>query len=88
MKDLFYIVVEVGYGSFFFLVEVFFKNKEELRKLMFDYDFVLFVCGFSFIDNIRSEAFIFINLIEEFRKKFVKGGGIVISIGIVNGFYR
>lgn len=55
---------------------------------MFDYDFVLFVCGSSFIDNIRSEAFIFINLIEEFRKKFVKGGGIIISIGIVNGFYR
>lgn len=87
LKDPPYTVAEAGYGSFFLPVEVFFKNKEEPRKLMFDYDLVLPACGSPPIDNIRSEALTFTNPTEEFRKKLVKGGGIVTSTGTVNGFH-
>ena len=88
LKDPPYTVAEAGYGSFFLPVEVFFKNKEEPRKLMFDYDLVLPACGSPPIDNIRSEALTFTNPTEEFRKKLVRGGGIVTSTGAVNGFHR
>lgn len=88
LKDPPYTVAEAGYGSFFLPVEVFFKNKEEPRKLMFDYDLVLPACGSPPIDNIRSEALTFTNPTEEFRKKLVKGGGIITSTGTVNGFHR
>ena len=88
LKDPPYTVAEAGYGSFFLPVEVFFKNKEEPRNLMFDYDLVLPACGSPPIDNIRSEALTFTNPTEEFRKKLVRGGGIVTSTGTVNGFHR
>jgi len=87
LKDPPYTVAEAGYGSFFLQVEVFFKTKEEPRKLMFDYDLVLPACGSPPIDNIRSEALTFTNPTEEFRKKLVRGGGIVTSTGTVNGFH-
>ncbi|KAJ7384561.1 Protein AF-9 [Desmophyllum pertusum] len=86
-RDPPYRVEEQGYGSFFLPVEVYFKNKEEPRKLKFDYDLVLPALGSLPIDNIRSEALTFTNPTEEFRKKLVKGGGIA-SIGTVNGIHR
>lgn len=88
LKDPPYQVAEAGYGSFFLPIEVYFKNKEEPRKLKFDYDLFLPLYGSSPIDNIRSEALTFKNPTEEFKKKLVKGGGIVASLGIVNGLHR
>lgn len=55
---------------------------------MFDYDLILPACGSPPIDNIRSEALTFTNPTEEFRKKLVRGGGIVTSTGAVNGIHR
>ena len=88
LKDPPYTVAEAGYGSFLFPVEIHFKNKEEPRKLQFNYDLVLPACGSLPIDNIRSEALTFTNPTEEFRKKLVRGGGIVTSTGTANGFHR
>ena len=55
---------------------------------MFDYDLVLPACGSLPIDNIRSEALTFFNPTEEFKRKLVKGGGIVSSTETVNGLHR
>lgn len=88
MKEPPYRVAEAGYGSFYLPIEVYFKNKEEPRKLKFDYDLFLPVYGSPPIDNIRSEALTFKNPTEEFKKKLVKGGGIVTCMGTVNGLHR
>lgn len=87
LKEPPYRVAEAGYGSFYLPIEVYFKNKEEPRKLKFDYDLFLPVMGSPPIDNIRSEALTFKNPTEEFKKKLVKGGGIVTSLGTVNGLH-
>lgn len=88
LKDPPYQVAEAGYGSFFLPIEVYFKNKEEPRKLRFDYD--LFLPGFGSppIDKIRSEALTFRNPTDEFRRKLVKGGGIVSGLPAANGLNR
>lgn len=85
LKDPPYQVAEAGYGSFFLPIEVYFKNKEEPRKLRFDYDLFLPVYGSPPIDNIRSEALTFKNPTDEFRRKLVKGGGIVSGLATTNG---
>lgn len=85
LKDPPYQVAEAGYGSFFLPIEVYFKNKEEPRKLRFDYDLFLPVYGSPPIDNIRSEALTFRNPTDEFRRKLVKGGGIVSGLPVANG---
>ena len=88
LKDPPYQVAEAGYGSFFLPIEVYFKNKEEPRKLRFDYDLFLPVYGSPPIDNIRSEALTFRNPTDEFRRKLVKGGGIVSGLPVANGLNR
>lgn len=85
LKDPPYQVAEAGYGSFFLAIEVYFKSKEEPRKLKFDYDLFLPLYGAPPIDNIRSEALTFKNPTDEFKRKLIKGGGIVTSINAVNG---
>ena len=83
-----YAVSEHGYGSFFLPIEVYFKNKIEPRKLQFDYDLILPAFGSLPIDNIRSEALTFTNPTDEFKRKLVKGGGIVTKTTTTNGFHR
>ena len=88
MKNPPYAVSEHGYGSFFLPIEVYFKNKIEPRKLQFDYDLILPAFGSLPIDNIRSEALTFTNPTDEFKRKLVKGGGIVTKTTTTNGFHR
>lgn len=88
LKDPPYQVAEAGYGSFFLPIEVYFKNKEEPRKLKFDYDLFLPVYGSPPIDHIRSEALTFKNPTDEFKKKLIKGGGIATGLSTANGLNR
>lgn len=87
LKNPPYAVSEHGYGSFFLPIEVYFKNKIEPRKLQFDYDLILPAFGSLPIDNIRSEALTFTNPTDEFKRKLVKGGGIVTKTTTTNGFH-
>ena len=88
LKEPPYQIGESGYGSFFLPIEVYFKNKEEPRKVKYNYDLCLPMLGSPPIDNIRSEALTFTNPTEEFKRKLLKGGGTVTNIGSQNGFHR
>ena len=66
---------ESGYGCFSLPIEVYFKNKDEPRKVKFDYDLFLQSEGPP-ISHVRYEKMTFKNPSEDFRIKLIKGGGV------------
>ena len=58
-------------------VEVHFRNKDEPKKVRFEYDLLLPNLNDPPINQIRSECLTFQNPSEEFRQKLLKAGGIV-----------
>ena len=68
---------ESGYGSFNLPVEVYFRNKDEPKKVRFEYDLLLPNLNDPPINQIRSECLTFQNPSEEFRQKLLKAGGVV-----------
>ena len=77
MKDPPFQVAESGYGSFMLPVEVYFRNKDEPKKVRFEYDLLLPNLNDPPINQIRSECLTFQNPSEEFRQKLLKAGGTV-----------
>ena len=71
-----YEVAESGYGSFMLPVEVFFRNKEEPRKVLFEYDLVLPNLHDPPINEVRSECLTFQNPSDEFKKKLLMSGAV------------
>ena len=69
---------ESGYGCFSLPIEVYFKNKDEPRKVKFDYDLFLQSEGPP-ISHVRYEKMTFRNPSEDFRMKLIKGGGVSIE---------
>lgn len=76
VKDPPYQVSESGYGSFNLPVEVYFRNKDEPKKVRFEYDLLLPNLNDPPINQIRSECLTFQNPSEEFKQKLLKAGGI------------
>ena len=81
IKDPPYQVSESGYGSFNLPVEVYFRNKDEPKKVRFEYDLLLPNLNDPPINQIRSECLTFQNPSEEFKQKLVKAGGISTGSG-------
>ena len=79
---------ESGYGSFILPIDIHFKNKDEPKKVSFDYDLFLQVPGLPPVHNIRSEGLTFNNPTDEFKKKLLKGGGICLPTAPINGFNK
>lgn len=77
IKDPPYQVAESGYGSFMLPVEVYFRNKDEPKKVRFEYDLLLPNLNDPPINQIRSECLTFQNPSEEFRQKLLKAGGVI-----------
>nr|XP_033775423.1 protein AF-9 isoform X2 [Geotrypetes seraphini] len=77
-KDPPYKVEESGYAGFILPIEVYFKNKEEPKKVRFDYDLFLHLEGHPPVNHLRCEKLTFNNPTEEFRRKLVKAGGIMV----------
>lgn len=77
VKEPPYQVSESGYGSFMLPVEVHFRNKDEPKKVRFEYDLLLPNLNDPPINQIRSECLTFQNPSEEFRQKLLKAGGVV-----------
>ena len=73
VKEPPYQVSESGYGSFNLPIEVVFRNKEEPRKVVFEYDLLLPNLDDPPINQMRSECLTFQNPSEEFRQKLLKG---------------
>ncbi|XP_014368727.2 protein AF-9 [Papilio machaon] len=71
-------ISESGYAGFIFPIEIYLKNKDEPKKITFSYDFTLQRTG------SLKDRFIFQNPNDDFKKKLLKGGGIVTTN---NAFY-
>uniref|UniRef100_A0A3P9M5A2 MLLT3 super elongation complex subunit n=1 Tax=Oryzias latipes TaxID=8090 RepID=A0A3P9M5A2_ORYLA len=74
-KDPPYKVEESGYAGFILPIEVYFKSKEEPKKVRFDYDLFLHLDGHPPVNHLRCEKLTFNNPTEEFRRKLLKAGG-------------
>ncbi|XP_062411565.1 protein ENL isoform X2 [Sardina pilchardus] len=70
-----YKVEESGYAGFLMPIEVYFKNKEEPKKVCFNYDLFLNLEGNPPVNHLRCEKLTFNNPTSEFRRKLIKAGG-------------
>ena len=67
---------ESGYAGFELPIDIYFKNKEEPKKLRFKYDLFLKLGDSPPVNHIRCEKLTFQNPTEEFKKKLLKAGGV------------
>nr|XP_057923979.1 protein AF-9 isoform X2 [Doryrhamphus excisus] len=74
-KDPPYKVEESGYAGFILPIEVYFRNKEEPKKVRFDYDLFLHLEGHPPVNHLRCEKLTFNNPAEDFRRKLLRAGG-------------
>ena len=74
IKEPPYQLTETGYASFEIPIEVYFRNKEEPKLLVFDYD--LFLDLGRPVYKLKREKLTFQNPSPDFRKKLLKGGGV------------
>lgn len=74
-KDPPYKVEESGYAGFILPIEVYFRNKEEPKKVRFDYDLFLHLDGHPPVNHLRCEKLTFNNPTEEFHRRLLKAGG-------------
>ncbi|KAI1891618.1 hypothetical protein AGOR_G00145640 [Albula goreensis] len=73
-----YKVEESGYAGFLMPIEVYFKNKEEPKKVCFNYDLFLNLEGNPPVNHLRCEKLTFNNPTSEFRRKLLKAGGVMV----------
>ncbi|XP_053559036.1 protein ENL isoform X2 [Bombina bombina] len=73
-----YKVEETGYAGFILPIEVYFKNKEEPKKVCFTYDLFLNLEGNPPVNHLRCEKLTFNNPTKEFRGKLLKAGGVMV----------
>ncbi|XP_058494914.1 protein ENL isoform X1 [Solea solea] len=73
-----YKVEESGYAGFLMPIEVYFKNKEEPKKVFFNYDLFLNLEGNPPVNHLRCEKLTFNNPTKEFRRKLIKAGGVLV----------
>uniref|UniRef100_UPI00358F6E06 protein AF-9-like isoform X2 n=1 Tax=Myxine glutinosa TaxID=7769 RepID=UPI00358F6E06 len=71
---------ESGYAGFTMPIEVYFRNKEEPKKVCFEYDLFLNLEGHPPVNHIRCEKLTFSNPTEEFRLKLLMAGGVSVSL--------
>lgn len=69
-----YEVKEYGYASFELPIDIFFRNKEEPKKITYRYD--LFLQPEAPVHNTRREKLTFKNPAPEFKKKLLRAGGV------------
>ncbi|XP_053318251.1 protein ENL [Spea bombifrons] len=73
-----YKVEESGYAGFILPIEVYFKNKEEPKRVCFTYDLFLNLEGNPPVNHLRCEKLTFNNPTKEFRRKLLKAGGVMV----------
>lgn len=74
LKNAPYEVSEQGYAGFILPIEIYFRTNDP-KKASFEYD--MFLRLDDSVVNYRKEKMTFYNPNEEFKKKLIKGGGIV-----------
>uniref|UniRef100_A0A6B2EKX9 Putative transcription initiation factor iif auxiliary subunit n=1 Tax=Phlebotomus kandelakii TaxID=1109342 RepID=A0A6B2EKX9_9DIPT len=74
IKESPYSVKESGYAGFVLSIDIYVKNREDPKKISFSYDLDL-----NMIQRKQTEKFIFTNPSEDFRRKLLKGGGVLLA---------
>lgn len=69
-----YSVHESGYAGFEVPIEIYFRNKEEPKKITYNYDLFLHIS--EAVHNTRREKLTFQNPSVEFKKKLLRAGGV------------
>ncbi|XP_071522514.1 uncharacterized protein [Panulirus ornatus] len=75
-----YKVCEKGYGSFTLPIEIYFKtnNSDDTRKAQFEYDLFLQHVNGPPIKYSRKEKLTFLKPSEDFKRKLLLGGGLIV----------
>lgn len=74
-----YAVQEQGYAGFELPIDIHFKNKEDPKKIRFKYDLFLKLEDCPPVNHIRCEKLTFQNPTDEFKKKLLKAGGVLVG---------
>ena len=64
-------------------IDIYFKNKEEPKKIRFQYDLFLKLDDTP-VNHIRCEKLTFQNPTEEFKKKLLKAGGVSLTFIMIH----
>ncbi|KAM9849341.1 protein ENL [Aulostomus maculatus] len=83
-----YKVEESGYAGFLMPIEVYFKNKEEPKKVCFNYDLFLNLEGNPPVNHLRCEKLTFNNPTKDFRRKLIKAGGVLVVPDVAEAVSR
>ncbi|CAL1680329.1 unnamed protein product [Lasius platythorax] len=78
LKEPPFVVKESGYAGFIIPIEIYLKNKDEPKKIHIQYDLILQPSGPPINNAIRHSELIR-NPSDEFKKKLLKGGAVVVS---------
>lgn len=78
IKEPPYSVKESGYAGFQMLIDIYLRNRDEPKKICFNYSLDLQNAGPRIV-KVQKEKYIFTNPNEEFKYKLLKGGGTVIN---------
>ncbi|EFN70907.1 Protein ENL [Camponotus floridanus] len=76
LKEPPFVVKESGYAGFIIPIEVYLKNKDEPKKVCMQYDLVLQHTAAPY-NNAILHSEVILNPSDEFKKKLLKGGGII-----------
>lgn len=79
VKEPPYVVKESGYAGFPLPIDIYIKNKDEPRKIRFNYELVLQERGSPPMSRVNRETYVF-SPSEDFRRKLIKGGGVSILL--------
>lgn len=74
-----YSVKESGYAGFNFPIEIYLRNRDEPKRIKFNYDLHLQNSGPPII-KVQKEKYVFSLPNDEFKHKLLKGGG---SVGVL-----
>lgn len=77
-----YSVKESGYAGFNFPIEIYLRNRDEPKRIKFNYDLQLQNSGPPII-KVQKEKYVFSVTNDEFKHKLLKGGGLVCVLLLV-----
>ncbi|XP_014669289.1 PREDICTED: protein AF-9-like [Priapulus caudatus] len=81
VKEPPYEVKESGYAGFNLPIDVYFRNKEEPKKIRFDYNLFLQLEGQPPVNHLRCEKLTFQNPTDDFRRKLIRASGVEMTQG-------
>ncbi|XP_017009062.3 protein AF-9-like isoform X2 [Drosophila takahashii] len=82
VKEPPYAIQESGYAGFPLAVEIYFRNRDEPKRIVYPYDLVIVTTASHQQSEIKTH--IFEDPSEDFRAMMIQGGGFATSIGACN----